>query len=434
VDEDYGFDDGYGDPSDYGVTDFDDATQAGFDVSGVTSSDFSTGDSAEDYNSAIMGQTPLQAVETFSGPRGVADYILNQTGNRSNIRNAVNYDPLYAQALNISRGVLPGNQVIGFYPTASQFQGQQDLTIPMDMRPTISGRAGKFGPQYYSGVEKFLQEDAPELVKSAMNMGIGGLLNKFTSTVSSTENSAKEAISGGKKKKKNSFDGLSLEDINKSVSDAVSNLVPNRVETDTNPMNMPMAAIRDEVPKVSYGEDKDGKIPMGFTFGSMPEQTMNTGIAGLSSAPVTVDRLNPIVQEIQDPSSQLPTEEDRAKRDFARDVFQAFPNQREKQFGSQDSFNQNFIDRTLNQPKPNFDDEGFIKLIGGSGDPRNSFLTSREQLPVAGRVIIPSDNMPFRNLASDNVMADFDLFKELNKSKREEDLYGRTIAENELEI
>lgn len=264
MDEDYGFDDGYGDFSDYGVTDFDDATQAGFDVSGVTSSDFSTGDSAEDYSSAIMGQTPLQAVETFSGPRGVADYILNQTGNRSNIRNAVNYDPLFAQALNIDRGLLPGNQVIGFYPTASQFQGQQDLTIPMDMRPTISGRAGEFGPQYYSGVEKFLQEDAPGLVKSAMNMGIGGLLNKFTSAVSSTANSAKEALDGGIEYLKNSFDGLSLQEIKETV-------------TDTNAMNMPEAAIIRE--KYDYGDRPLSDVMGQNTFGSMP---MNTGIANVS--------------------------------------------------------------------------------------------------------------------------------------------------------
>ena len=361
MDEDYGFDDGYGDPSDYGVTDFDDATQAGFDVSGVTSSDFSTGDSAEDYNSAIMGQSPLQAVETFSGPRGVADYILNQTGNRSNIRNAVNYDPLFAQALNIDRGLLPGNQVIGFYPTASQFQGQQDLTIPMDMRPTISGEAGKFGPQYYSGVEKFLQEDAPGFVKSAMNMGIGGLLNKFTNAVSSTANSAKEALSGGIDYLKNSLDGLSLEDINKSVNDAVSNLVPNRVEKDTNPMNMPMAAIRDEVERVDYGT----LPPSPFTFGSMPdmtlinarslpEQPMNTGIAGLSSAPVTVDKLNPIVQEIEDPIDQIVMNQREA--DFRSDVLDAIRNREPK-----DSFNQDFIIRSLN--KEPFKDEGtFINL------------------------------------------------------------------------
>ena len=366
MDEDYGFDDGYGDPSDYGMsqTDFDDATQAGFDVSGVTSSDFSTGDSAEDYSSAIMGQTPLQAVETFSGPRGVADYILNQTGNRSNIRNAVNYDPLFAQALNIDRGLLPGNQVIGFYPTASQFQGQQDLTIPMDMRPTISGRAGEFGPQYYSGVEKFLQEDAPEFVKSAMDMGIGGLFNKFTDAITSTANSAKEALDGGIEYLKNSLDGLSLQEIKQNVSEAVSNLVPNRVETDTNPMNMPMAAIRDEVPRVDYGT----LPPSPFTFGSMPdmtlinaralpEKTMNTGIGSLTPSPVTVNTLNPIVQEIEEPIDQIVMNQREA--DFRREVLDAIKSREPKDRLS--SINKDYFNRIRN--KEPFKDEGnFINL------------------------------------------------------------------------
>jgi len=54
----------------------------------------------------------------------------------------------------------------------------------------------------------------------------------------------------------------------------------------------------------------------------------------------------------------LPTEEDREKRDFARDVFASSPNLRQQQFGR---FNQDFINRTLNA-KP-FDDSGtFINL------------------------------------------------------------------------
>ena len=54
----------------------------------------------------------------------------------------------------------------------------------------------------------------------------------------------------------------------------------------------------------------------------------------------------------------LPTETDREKRDFARDVFTAFPDQRQKQFGR---FNQDFINRTLNQ-KPFVDSGNFIVL------------------------------------------------------------------------
>lgn len=285
-------------------------------------------------------------------------------GNRTNITNVgggsnLTYDPAFAAALDISKGLDPTNNL----------GGTGGLMVPTSLRPQIEGEFyDPFGdkPMFYSQGEKFLQETLPGIVQAGP---VARIARGIESLIGNTFSDAKEALSGGIDYLKNSFDGLSLEDINKSVNDAVSNLVPNRVEKDTNPMNMPMAAIRDEVERVDYGT----LPPSPFTFGSMPdmtlinarslpEQTMNTGIAGLSSTPVTIDRLNPIVQEIQDPSSQLPTEEDRAKRDFARDVFQAFPNQREKQFGSQDSFNQDFINRTLNPSKPNFDDEGFIKL------------------------------------------------------------------------
>ena len=81
---------------------------------------------------------------------------------------------------------------------------------------------------------------------------------------------------------------------------------------------------------------------------------MNTGIAGLSSAPVTVDKLNPIVQEIEDPIDQIVMNQREA--DFRSDVLDAIRNREPK-----DSFNQDFIMRSLN--KEPFKDEGtFINL------------------------------------------------------------------------
>lgn len=315
---------------DFGLSQSDmESIQGGLDPSGATGG---TAPSQQDQDNYAQASADV-----------IASPIAGDRVGRSNIIGSVNYDPTFAQALNISRGLLPGNIGGGFnqsnIPSSLLPQVQSDL-FPEDM--------------YYSKVDRFLGETAPELVRNYMEMGIGGLLNKFTSAVSSTANSAKEALSGGIDYLKNSLDGLSLEDINKSVNDAVSNLVPNRVETDTNPMNMPMSAIRDEVPKVSYGEDKDGKIPTGFTFGSMPEQTMNTGIAGLSSAPVTVDKLSPIVQEIEDPIDQIVMNQREA--DFRSDVLDSIRNRKPK-----DSFNQDFIMRSLN--KEPFKDEGtFINL------------------------------------------------------------------------
>jgi hypothetical protein len=41
--------------------------------------------------------------------------ILANVGNRSNIRGSTNYNPIFAQALNMSRGLQPGNRVTGDY-------------------------------------------------------------------------------------------------------------------------------------------------------------------------------------------------------------------------------------------------------------------------------------------------------------------------------
>jgi hypothetical protein len=102
-----------------------------------------------------------------------AQGIVNLAGQkRSNIRDSVNYDPVYAQALNITRGLLPGNQG----------QGIQNLTRPPSLTPQVPGRfdseADMVRPMFYSGAEKFLVQDAPGLVRQAMDMGIMGLVRK----------------------------------------------------------------------------------------------------------------------------------------------------------------------------------------------------------------------------------------------------------------
>jgi len=104
--------------------------------------------------------------------------------NRSNIRGSVNYDPIYAQALNITRGLLPGNDVRGDYFGAEKFQGIENLARPPSLTPQIPGdldmRAG-YGyerPMFFSGLEKFAVQDAPGLVRQAMDMGIMGLARK----------------------------------------------------------------------------------------------------------------------------------------------------------------------------------------------------------------------------------------------------------------
>ena len=156
---------------------------------------------------------------------------------------------------------------------------------------------------------------------------------------------------------------------------------PQRTVTDTNAMNMPEAAIIRE--KYDYGDRPISAVIGQNTFGSMPR---NTGIASVRPQQMQdVDRnvadalqlipsnleTNPIAPiskvEITNPtgvSSALPTERDREKRDFARDIFKAFPDQREKQFGPVDRFatiNQDYFNRIRNQEP--FDNSGtFISV------------------------------------------------------------------------
>jgi|TARA_X000001382_G_scaffold97926_1_gene72275 hypothetical protein len=168
VDED--FDDGYGDPSDYGMSsrDFDDASQVGFGVSGTTSQDFSTGDSAEDYSATTP--TPFEIANFVAQP---------QFGqNRSNVVGMSNYDPAFAAALDISRGLDPTNN----------FGGTGGLTVPSSLRPQIEGERGPLGPKYYSDVERIAQEKLPPMIQGIQKIGIGGLLDSIMGTFTDAKN------------------------------------------------------------------------------------------------------------------------------------------------------------------------------------------------------------------------------------------------------
>lgn len=253
--------------------------------------------SAEDYNSVAFDQDPVQVAQTMAGgPRGYANFIVDQVGDRSNIRNAVNYDPLYAQALNISRGYLPNNQVIGFYPTANEFQGQQDLTIPMDMRPTISGEAGKFGPQYHSGLEKFLQEDITNL---ANTIGIGPLINTlkgYGGNIKDKFSNLVEPLNSGMDYVKNSTAGLSLKDIK-------DNLVQNVIASKYNPFTETGPYQAGDFPE-GYNlvpekrvEIGDKELPIPTTYIDDLPQYLNTGIASIKPTAMAEARESMIDRE-----------------------------------------------------------------------------------------------------------------------------------------
>jgi len=110
-----------------------------------------------------------QAEETISN-------ILANVGNRSNIRGSTNYNPIFAQALNMSRGLQPGNRVAGDYYGADKFQGIADLARPSYLTPQVPGEKG----MYFSPLERGLQETLPGMIRSYQeNFSIGGILDKL---------------------------------------------------------------------------------------------------------------------------------------------------------------------------------------------------------------------------------------------------------------
>lgn len=88
--------------------------------------------------------------------------VLSNVGDRSNVRNSVNYDPIYAQAFNMSRGLQPGNRVEGVYPTSDNFYNPNyidsanasNLARPSYLQPQVQGEKG----MYFSNAERLLQE------------------------------------------------------------------------------------------------------------------------------------------------------------------------------------------------------------------------------------------------------------------------------------
>jgi len=139
------FDDGYGDPSDYGMSqqDFDDAS--------------------------AIGQA------TYSGDSDqLAQAIANSTArarsgspSRSNVTGMANYDPQFAAALKISRGLNPGVNTGG-------------LDVPSYLQPQLPGNKvlNEAGDRtmYYSPVERFMQEDLADIAQSGI--GLTGLVGR----------------------------------------------------------------------------------------------------------------------------------------------------------------------------------------------------------------------------------------------------------------
>mgnify|MGYP003134340754 CR=1 FL=1 len=99
--------------------------------------------------------------------------VLANVGNRSNVRGTENYDPIFAQALAMSRGLLPGNRVAGDYYGADKFKGMPDLARPSYLNPQIRGADGTM---YHSGGERFLQETLPPFIQQIRKASPTGII------------------------------------------------------------------------------------------------------------------------------------------------------------------------------------------------------------------------------------------------------------------
>ena len=108
--------------------------------------------------------------------------VLSNVGDRSNVRNSVNYDPIYAQALNMSRGLQPGNRVEGVYPTSDNFNNAVNLQRPSYLQPQVAGQKG----MYFSPVERFAQET------DFSKFGLSGILKSLIEAGQSTYEKGKD--------------------------------------------------------------------------------------------------------------------------------------------------------------------------------------------------------------------------------------------------
>ena len=343
---------------------------------------------ASQFDPVGIAQIITEPTVTSPGARGRTN--ITNVGAGSNLV----FDPTFAAALDITRGIDPTRNI----------GGSGGLTVPSYLRPQIEGEfmttplgeADMVRPMFNSQLERILQQTIPEAMKEGPVARIAtGIGNFFGNIFSEGRDFAKDATAGIKLP--------SLKDISEGFTNFMDRFRPR--ETDTRAVNMTEAAIRDEVPRFNYGE-----IPSGFTFGSMPRNTgivsvdpraaqnanrnvaeaikdlqlvpsEDSRIIGNRNASINMrqqagENLSDIVKSFQSPiskvqitdpagvSSALPTERDREKRDFARDIFEAFPDQRTRQFGPKErlaSINEEYFNRLRNQES--FVDSGnFIVL------------------------------------------------------------------------
>ena len=354
MDEDFDFDDGGGSPEDYGMTqaDFDAATEAGRDVF----SDNLGGDDPEGFSSFAFDRTPQQ---TYTMGRGASVTNPFPESIFSRLFGAENVD--YTNILG-SQGIAGINQLrfdqamnpsqfkMGdFYVGQPTFEEGIVKEVPrggiIDMIPGLSTIANVLGrnrglPEGSDAFRKAVEESKKPAFQpltdiiNSITSGIGSLTDRFRSE----EGGDRDTVTDRPIEPR----GTELGDMtttNAFIPDA-------RTIVDNFGRPMLNTGITSMQPNMSQEADME----VAEALQLIPSNLETNPISPVAK-----------VQTSLLPSSifnLLPTEEDREKRDFARDVFALSPNLRQQQFGR---FNQDFINRTLN-PTP-FDNTGtFINL------------------------------------------------------------------------
>ena len=246
--------------------------------------------SPDDFSTDDMNFATAVGQQTGGfGDDNTAQVIANQLAqpqlgqNRSNITNLVSigpggqrtslYDPTFAAAFDISRGLDPTNNM----------GGAGGLAVPSYLRPQIeSGRVDARGEpiRYSSGFERFLQEDVTDFVQSGP--GIVGLIGNF---LSDNFNDAKKALGldGGAKGglKSEDFTGLMGTRDDQQISDMSQTGAEMSV---TDPVvTTPNVAMR-TIPQVSPTFDAFGNVTRDANMSRFTDQfgQINAGIASIA--------------------------------------------------------------------------------------------------------------------------------------------------------
>jgi|TARA_R100000479_G_C6371090_1_gene197064 hypothetical protein len=133
-------------------------------------------DAPSDYGTAgLAGLADAQSSQTqFDNQAEQAiQNVLADVGTRSNVIGSVGYDPRFAQAFNLSRGLIAGNRF------DNQGNRVQDLSVPSYLQPQLFGdRVDARGEsiRYYSPVERYLQEKLPQQIQKVREISPTGIM------------------------------------------------------------------------------------------------------------------------------------------------------------------------------------------------------------------------------------------------------------------